>query len=99
MTKSGPQLEAHIFVCTHNRETGESCAARGSAKLRDELKTICAEKGLKGRVRVNSAGCLGQCTQGIAVVNYPKGEWYLQELATNAKDLYEKIFGDSGQTK
>jgi (2Fe-2S) ferredoxin len=35
-----------------------------------------AKAGLLGRLRVNSAGCLGQCAHGVTVVVYPEAVWY-----------------------
>lgn len=71
-------LEAHLFVCTNQRESGESCGQKGGAELRDQLKAMCKEKsrGWKGRVRVNAAGCLGRCEEGIVAVLYPQSKWF-----------------------
>lgn len=66
------ELKAHLFVCTHLRQTGESCAAKGSVILRDALKKSCKRPGL----RVNASGCLGHCEEGIAAVLYPMGKWF-----------------------
>jgi (2Fe-2S) ferredoxin len=40
------------------------------------MKAAVAERGLKGRVRVNTAGCLDQCEHGPTIVVYPEGVWY-----------------------
>ncbi len=71
------KLKAHLFVCTNLREKGESCGAKGSQELRDRVKKICKEKGLKGQVRINSSGCLDHCKEGIAAVLYPEGQWFV----------------------
>lgn len=52
------------------------CAGKGSEAIRERLKALAAERGLKGRVRVNSAGCLDQCEHGVTMVVYPEGVWY-----------------------
>lgn len=68
--------KAHLFVCTNDRGPDgkrPSCAQRGSAELRDSVKTAC--KGMTG-VRVNASGCLDRCEQGIAAVLYPAGQWF-----------------------
>src|SRR5437764_199600 len=70
--------ELHVFVCTNKRENGkECCADKGSVELRDQLKTWAKEKYGK-RVRINSSGCMDCCSQGIATVIYPHGEWHLE---------------------
>lgn len=67
--------ECHVFVCTNKKEAGKACCAdKGGADLRMQLKEWAAQKYGK-RVRVNAAGCLGFCSQGIASVVYPKGDW------------------------
>ena len=65
-----PLLERHVFVCENRRPDDDPkgcCAA---------LKLKAREAGLKGRVRVNSAGCLDQCAHGVTVVVYPEAVWY-----------------------
>ncbi len=66
-----------IFVCTHQRPDGHpkpSCAHRGGAELRDELKNMVRERGLDGQIRVFKSGCLGGCEQGPTAIKYPDGE-------------------------
>ncbi len=78
-----PQFDAHLFICTNRKPEGKaSCAARGSEALRDRVKkaaaSLSANPGTSRKVRVNAAGCLGQCAQGIAAVCYPRGQWLLE---------------------
>jgi predicted metal-binding protein len=70
-------VKAHLFVCTHTRENGESCGAKGSSGLVDRLKARFKGRYAKNEMRVNRSGCLGKCEQGIACVLYPEGEWRL----------------------
>ncbi len=74
-----PPYEHHVFVCENRRPEDDPrgcCAAKGSAEIRARLKTGVKEAGLSGRVRINSAGCLDQCTHGPTVVVYPEAVWY-----------------------
>ena len=74
-----PAFERHLFVCTNERKPGHPrgcCAGQASEAIREQLKTLVAEHGLKGRVRINSAGCLDQCEHGPTLVVYPEGVWY-----------------------
>ena len=76
---AAPDLEKHVFICTNRREPGNpkgSCAEKGSDDVRDAFKRILHERGLKGRMRANAAGCLDQCPRGVAVVVYPEQVWY-----------------------
>jgi (2Fe-2S) ferredoxin len=74
-----PLYERHVFVCENRRDPADPkgcCGAKGGAEVRARLKEAAREAGLKGRVRVNSAGCLDQCAHGVAVVVYPEAVWY-----------------------
>lgn len=85
MSQNPPKIQAHLFICTHRRVNGVSCAGRGSEKLREEVKAAC-KASLKSEspasptgtipFRINSAGCLGRCEEGITAVLYPEGEWF-----------------------
>ncbi|MCB9897546.1 MAG: (2Fe-2S) ferredoxin domain-containing protein [Planctomycetes bacterium] len=73
------RFERHIFVCINAREPGHPkgcCASKGGAEVAEALKVAAYEQGLKGRVRVNKAGCLDACADGISAVVYPEGVWY-----------------------
>jgi (2Fe-2S) ferredoxin len=46
--------------------------------MRDYAKQRSKELGIagKGRVRINSAGCLDRCEEGPVLVVYPEAVWY-----------------------
>ena len=44
--------------------------------MRDEFKRLLHDRGVKGRMRANAAGCLDQCARGVTVVVYPEQVWY-----------------------
>ncbi len=97
-----PAFEHHVFVCTNERSVDDpkgSCARKGSAALQQHLKVRCHQLGLKGRVRVNTAGCLDACGQGPAVVVYgakdpPEGVWYtLRTIAEVDRVIDEHLVG------
>ena len=72
-------LLRHVFVCENRRPDDDPrgcCAAKGGKEVREALKKAAKEAGLKGRVRVNTAGCLDQCAHGVTVVVYPEAVWY-----------------------
>jgi (2Fe-2S) ferredoxin len=73
-----PAFESHIFVCCNQREPGSRCCCDpdGNEKLRDCFKKEVKQRGLKGKVRANTTGCLDQCELGPTVVIYPQGIWY-----------------------
>lgn len=79
-----PVFDHHVFVCTNERAVDDSkgsCARRGSVALHQHMKLRCHALGLKGKVRVNIAGCLDTCASGPTFVVYgakdpPEGVWY-----------------------
>lgn len=82
----------HVFCCTNERPEKHqrgSCAARGSAKLRDYMKARAKELGLLG-TRINSAGCLDRCELGPTVVVYPDGIWYRMENRDDVDEILEQ---------
>ena len=71
------RFEKHIFICINKREPGkECCAAKDSEAIVEKIKEEVAKRGLKGKIRINKAGCLDQCSKGVSMVVYPEGVWY-----------------------
>jgi (2Fe-2S) ferredoxin len=87
-----PHLEKHIFICTNVRDADNpkgSCARKGSEKVREEFKKQVHERGLKGRMRANAAGCLDQCEHGCTVVVYPEQVWYGHVTPEDVTEIVE----------
>jgi len=87
-----PHYDKHVFICTNRRDPSNpkgSCAAKGSEAVRDEFKRLLHEKGLKGRMRANAAGCLDQCSRGITVVVYPEQVWYGGVKVDDVREIVE----------
>jgi (2Fe-2S) ferredoxin len=75
----------HVFVCTG----GKVCPTEGgSLQVHARLKELVGQAGLESSVRINHAGCLGQCGYGPMVVIYPENVWY---CGVGLKDV-EEIF-------
>jgi (2Fe-2S) ferredoxin len=86
-----PNYEQHVFVCTNERDESASrpsCGLEGAKKLRGALKDAVKAAGLKGRVRINEAGCLDQCEHGPVLVVYPEAVWY---GCTHVRDAEEIV--------
>ncbi len=69
----------HIFVCCNTRDPGHPrgcCDPTKSQALRNRFKIELQNRGIKGQVRANMAGCLDQCEHGPNLVIYPQGIWY-----------------------
>lgn len=74
-TQPGP-FTTHVFVCTNQKPKGECCAPKNAETLRRELKEWANSKPeWRGKIRINSSGCLDRCDRGIAIAIYPQNEW------------------------
>jgi (2Fe-2S) ferredoxin len=93
-----PHFDRHVFVCTNRREPGNpkgDCASKGSEEVRDAFKRLLHDKGLKGRIRANAAGCLDQCARGATVVVYPEQVWYGGVRVEDVPEIVEQhLIGD-----
>jgi (2Fe-2S) ferredoxin len=69
----------HVFFCTNQRDDGRPCCENHHASaLRAYAKQRIKDLGLsgKGKMRINTAGCLDRCDQGPVIVVYPDETWY-----------------------
>ncbi len=86
-TGDGRRFERHLFVCTSD----SACNRDGPADaIRAALKAKKVAEGAKERLRVNKAGCLGQCGHGPMVVVYPEGVWYSHVTPADAERIWEE---------
>ena len=91
----------HVFCCTNIRPPDHprgSCARKGSERLRDTMKKMAKEMGLKD-VRINSAGCLDRCELGPNMVIYPDGVWYHYEDEADIREILETHVKNGGRVE
>lgn len=87
------RFACHLFVCQNERASDDPrgcCAAKGSAAILDALKSKAHAAGLKGKVRVNKAGCLDACAYGVSIVCYPLNVWYSRVTLTDVDEIVER---------
>lgn len=58
--------------------------------MADRLRELAFEAGLKGRVRINSAGCLGHCAEGLTLVVYPEAVWYGNVTPDDVEEIFRE---------
>ncbi len=83
----------HVFFCTNIRGNGRKCCEQaGAQKLRDYAKAKIKALKLsgKGRVRVNTAGCLDRCGSGPVIVVYPDEVWYHYQNEADIDEIVER---------
>lgn len=86
-TGSGRRFLRHAFVCTN----AAACAIDGPAEaIQASLKGLLKASGRKEDVRVNKAGCLGQCGHGPMMVVYPEGIWYSHLTLDDAQRVWDE---------
>lgn len=78
------KMEVHI--CNHHRDDRESCAALGSKDLTDNLKKWAKENYGK-EIRVFRSGCLGKCSEGIAIACYPEKKMLLEVKTSDEAEI------------
>jgi (2Fe-2S) ferredoxin len=82
--------EKHLYFCTNLRTDGRKCCAQGNAEnLRLYAKTQIRALGRqgKGKVRINSAGCMDRCNEGPTLVVYPDAVWYRYETPADIDEI------------
>ncbi len=58
--------------------------------MRSRLKQLVHDAKLRGRVRINSAGCLDQCAHGVTIVVYPEAIWYGRVTLDDVDELFRE---------
>lgn len=85
------EVKTHLFICTNGPDKEGKCGSKNSEQMRRALKERCATEPWAKEVRINSAGCLGQCEHGIATVMYPEGKWHLDLKSSDGELLYQDV--------
>lgn len=85
-TGDGRRFVRHAFVCTN----ASACALDGAEPVQARLKELLRASGRKEELRVNKAGCLGQCGHGPMMVVYPEGVWYSHLTVADAERVWSE---------
>ena len=75
-----------IYICNYERPGEDSCFAKGSKELTDDLKKWAKEETQKG-IKVVRGGCLGKCSEGIVIACYPQKEFILEVKKEDAVEI------------
>ncbi len=87
------RFQKHIFICNNQRQADDPrgcCVQRGSLDLLDYAKGRVKEMGLKGKVRINKAGCLDACQYGPTLVVYPDDVWYSPKTQGDIEEILQE---------
>ncbi len=91
MKKENLPFKKYIFVCVNERDEGACCGLAGGAQIREQLKQLIKDKGLKGTVRVSQSGCMDQCVKGPNVMVFPDNIWYAGVTTADIPRILEEI--------
>lgn len=79
-----------VFVCNHKREDEECCFDKGSKELTDKLRKWTKEE-LNKEIVFYRGGCMGRCSEGIALACYPEKKFLLDVKLTDLEEIKEGL--------
>ena len=88
-----PHYSRHIFICTNRRDPDNpkgSCALKNSDAICQTFKKELSLRGLRGKMRANSSGCLDRCEHGPSVVVYPEQVLYTYADRADIDEIVEQ---------
>jgi predicted metal-binding protein len=86
MKKEKMKTDVEIFICNYHRDKDDNCIDKGSKELTDKLKKWAKEEH-KGEIKVYRSGCLGKCSEGIAMACYPSKKLLLDVDPSDFKEI------------
>lgn len=86
MKKEKLKTTVELFVCNYDRKGDEACFEKGAKDLTDKLKKWSKEEH-KGDIKIFRTGCLGKCSEGIAMVCYPEKKFILDVKTEDLKEI------------
>jgi predicted metal-binding protein len=75
-----------VFVCNYKRDGDECCFDKGAKDLTDKLKKWSKEE-LNKEIKIFRSGCLGKCSEGIAITCFPQKKYILKVKEDDYKEL------------
>ena len=92
----------HVFFCTNQRTDGRACCEDcNAAEMRSYMKKRIKQEGKtgKGKIRVNTAGCLDRCDLGPVIVIYPQETWYTYLDEEDIDEIIDSLINDGEQVE
>lgn len=86
------KMKSHVelHVCNYHRDGDDNCIDKGSKELTDKLKKWAKENHGK-EIRVFRSGCLGRCSEGIAMALYPEKKFILEAKVKDSKEIKQGL--------
>ncbi len=86
MKEEALKTKIELYVCNYDRDNDEACAQHGSKDLTDKLKKWSKEEH-KGVIKIVRSGCLGKCSEGIAIACYPEKKFLLNVRENDFEEI------------
>jgi predicted metal-binding protein len=90
MKKEKIKSRMEVFVCNHKRDGDKACFELGAKDLTDKLKKWSKEE-LDKEIKVFRSGCLGKCSEGIAIACFPQKKFILDVREKDLKELKQGL--------
>lgn len=75
-----------FHVCNYKRDHDENCFDKGGKELTDTLKKWAKANHGKD-IKVFRSGCLGKCSEGIAIACYPDKKFLLEAKVSDQEEI------------
>ena len=94
------RLDAHVFVCTNDRDSEHACC--GDVGAEDTYEAVVdwlrERDAFWTSVSATTTGCLGLCSEGgAAIAIQPHDEWYSDVRPADVPELLEDAFGPNAE--
>lgn len=93
-----PLFPKHVFLCasaSRGKHPRGCCLGKGAAAIHDELELLLTQRGLAGKILIDSVDCLAQCTRGGILGVYPDAVWYGYASVDDILEILEShLVGD-----
>jgi (2Fe-2S) ferredoxin len=75
-----------VYICNFQREDSQDCFNKGAKDLTDQLKKWAKDES-NGEVKVVRSGCLGKCSEGIAMACYPQKKIFTEVKKDDGEEI------------
>ena len=85
-------IKKHFFVCVHENPPGSkpSCKNKNAYNIYLKLIEEVQKRKLYNEILVTASGCLGLCYDGVVIVVYPEGTWYVNVTDSDVNEIAQK---------
>ena len=85
-------IKRHFFICANEHPPGAkpSCGNKNGYAIYLKFIEELQKRNLFSEIAVTVSGCLGPCYEGVVIVVYPEGTWYINVTEKDVNEIAEK---------